>query len=589
MLVLVLNFSRYGLDFTDESFYLASIAHPDAYALNIPVSLFGFVYHPIFSLLRGDIGALRQANILTTFSLGWALSFVIIRQAFAGSQRSAAQYALLALGLAPMSLISLSAWLITPNYNALTFEALMLAVTGLLLLDEPQARLVRIGVALVALGGLLTFAAKPTSAAILAVIFVVYSAFRGARHLRRMAVAGVLAFAMLLALAVWIDGSPVAFVERLRRSADALRALGSGQELSKIFRIDAPDYTASTYMIAALAASVVTLVGIGMARGGRLIRAGGVAVCAGIACVAIWLSVDGWHTGNQPNSAIFAISCACVLGAVVARGGQGFSSVPHRQLWLAVVLCMLPHVAAFGTNNNYWHSGATVAFFWGLAAVVACAAIASVTQRYLMLLPFVFVMQICAAVVIDNAISSPYRQPQSLRLNTASFEFPGGGRLVFAEDYRAYLTDAITQARSGGLTAGTPMIDLTGRSPGVLYALQTRMLGQPWLVGAYPGSDLLAMTSLDTVDCDDIGRAWLLDEPGGPRNLSVRSVLAHFGADPDRDYVRVGELMTPPGAGGHPLSYRQYLLKPTRLPSAASAACLASRASLSARLKENNK
>ncbi len=595
LLAVVLSFSRYGIDFTDESFYLASIAHPGAYTLNIPVTLFGFVYHPLARLLGGDIGALRQANILITFGFGWTLSWAVIRQLFVGHPVSFAKSAALALSLAPMSLMSLTAWLVTPNYNALTFQGLMLAVSGLLLTDERETRLGALGVVMVALGGVLTFAGKPTTAAMLAVLFVVYSACRGVWHLRRMAVAAGLAVLMLVVMVLMIDGSPVRFVDRLLSSAQALKALGSGQEVSKIFRIDSLGYVGRDYRLAGLAALVVTLGALALSRGGRLVYVCGATVCVVIAGTTVWLVGRGAASFEIPNVAVFGISGACIVGALIARGfllrsaQAPFSGISGRLAGLALLLFLLPHVAAFGSNANYWRAGATVAFFWGLAGVVACAALMPTALRHLWVLPMVVVMQFVAAGVIDNAISFPYRQPQSLRLNAAPFDFPAGGRLVLSGDYRDYLNDALTQARAAGLTPDTPALDLTGRSPGVLYALGSRGLGQPWMVGAYPGSDALAMTSLDTERCADIARSWLLEEPGGPRSLSVRAVLAHVGADPDKDYVRVATLTTPPGAGGHPQSYSQYLLKPTRSPSVASAACLAAREGFSARLKENNK
>ncbi len=587
MLATVLHFSRFGLDFTDESFYLAAIAHPSAYAFNIPVSLFGFVYHPLFTVLDGDIGALRQANILITFGLAWCLSFAVLRHAQVRGVVSAAQCWMMALALAPLSLVSLTAWLVTPNYNTLTFQGLMLAVMGLLLMDDRHSRLVSVGILLVALGGWLTFTAKPTSAALLAIFFLLYSSLSGGWHLRRMALAGAIALLLLIAISVLIDGTPGRFIGRLRDSAEMLHVLGSGQEIGKIFRIDGIDYTAREYLTALLAGVAVTLCGIALTLARLGWQALGGAVCLAMACAAVWIVGKGHAPVDLRSVVIFGISVACVAGAWVVRGWRSTSSVLRRRLLLAFVMFTLPHVAAFGTNSNYWRSGAASALFWGLAAVLACRAIAPAFSSRVLLFPLIFMMQMSAAAGIDNAISFPYRQP-SLRENAASFDLPGGGRLVLSDDYRAYLATAVTLARSQGLQPGMPMIDLTGRSPGVLYAMQAHGLGQPWMVGAYPGSDRLAMESLDTEKCGDIARAWLLDEPEGPRSLTTRAVLAYFGADLDADYVRVGTLMTPPGAGGHPLAYPQYLLKPARLPSTATAACVASRARHSMRPKEKN-
>ena len=71
-LIWLLWYCRYGMDFTDEGHYLHWISNPFIY----PVSFtqFGFVYHPLYELLNGNIVALRQANILILFGLAWVLT-----------------------------------------------------------------------------------------------------------------------------------------------------------------------------------------------------------------------------------------------------------------------------------------------------------------------------------------------------------------------------------------------------------------------------------------------------------------------------------------------------------------------------------
>jgi hypothetical protein len=68
---------RSGFQFTDEGFYLNWISNPWDY--HASVSQFGFVYHPLYKLVGGDIALLRQANVLISFALGWALCFTLLR------------------------------------------------------------------------------------------------------------------------------------------------------------------------------------------------------------------------------------------------------------------------------------------------------------------------------------------------------------------------------------------------------------------------------------------------------------------------------------------------------------------------------
>ena len=51
---------RSGFDFTDEGFYLNWISNPQNFRAS--VTQFGFVYHPLYKLIGGNIALLRQVN-----------------------------------------------------------------------------------------------------------------------------------------------------------------------------------------------------------------------------------------------------------------------------------------------------------------------------------------------------------------------------------------------------------------------------------------------------------------------------------------------------------------------------------------------
>ena len=57
-----LSLTGRGLDLTDEGYYLNWMADPQAFPAT--VTLFGFVYHPLFEMLDGDVARLLQASIL---------------------------------------------------------------------------------------------------------------------------------------------------------------------------------------------------------------------------------------------------------------------------------------------------------------------------------------------------------------------------------------------------------------------------------------------------------------------------------------------------------------------------------------------
>ena len=116
------------------------------------------------------------------------------------------------------------------------------------------------------------------------------------------------------------------------------------------------------------------------------------------------------------------------------------------------------------------------------------------------------------------------------------------------------------------------MIDLSGQSPGILYALHAESIGQAWTIGGYPGSLKLATAALRRVSCDKVATAWLLVEPKGPRSIPDE-LLSNFGANLAEDYDSVATWRTAEGAGGYQGQRIQMLLKPTRSKSIAVQAC----------------
>jgi hypothetical protein len=125
------------------------------------------------------------------------------------------------------------------------------------------------------------------------------------------------------------------------------------------------------------------------------------------------------------------------------------------------------------------------------------------------------------------------------------------------------------------------MIDLTGRSPGLLYGIGASSTGYPWIYGNYVNSnfraDALAIEILKGVTCDEIAAAWLLVEPNGPVSISP-SILSNFGLNIDKDYQKLGSVLTTWSLGGFSVIHDQWVFKPIRDPQDASNKCLNAKA-----------
>lgn len=177
-------------------------------------------------------------------------------------------------------------------------------------------------------------------------------------------------------------------------------------------------------------------------------------------------------------------------------------------------------------------------------------------------MPYIFLAELIVVLILQTGIERPYRQDQSLTLNSSLSKIgPHKTDLVLSGGYAKYIADATHVAQVGNFKSKTPIIDLSGQSPGILYALDADSIGQPWMIGGYPGSLRLAQVTLTRVPCEKIASAWLLVEQNGPRSISIE-VMSLLGSTFPSDYTKVGGWSTPNGAGGYMFPRYQELFKP---------------------------
>ena len=222
----LLRYAYYGFDFTDESFYLVWISNPFLYDGSI--TQFGFVYHPIYKLLGGDIATLRQVNILITFGLALGLVYSYLTSLTPVLKESRFTLLTLSAGFATSVFIHFDSWLVTPSYNSLALQSLLVSSVGLVFAEKCVCRASLIGWLLIGVGGWLAFMAKPSTALALAVCVFIYLLLARKFSIRMLAFTVACVLVLLLASALMIDGSVAGFVNRINLGIEFSKLLGGG-------------------------------------------------------------------------------------------------------------------------------------------------------------------------------------------------------------------------------------------------------------------------------------------------------------------------------------------------------------------------
>ena len=574
----LLRYSHYGFDFTDESYYLAWMSHPEYFRYS--GSQFGFVYHPLYQLLGGKIALLRQVNMGLTFGLAWCLCYVYQTTFLGLKSLKVTQQCVLSAAFATSALVFMNTWLPTPSYNSLNLQALIIAAIGLITLDKTASFKSILGWIALGVGGWLAFMAKPTTALILGMMSIVYLLITQQFILRRVAIAIIAAIALLMLSAVLIDGSVAGFYKRLEGGLSIYRLLEGGHTTQSLlnlntFRLKHTPRTA--IVVLTLLFFVTGVLSQVSARWGRSLSFALSVVISAMIIGIIWGFIPQTvGCGRFQGLLLWAIPLATLL--IVATSYRNRLSALTRSQWAIVgVFLVLPHAYAVGTNINYWIVSCSAGLFWILSGLVLLATIPNQDKKLQVLITLALATQLVTVTRIQCGLMEPYRQPHRLRDNEVQIDVgPVGSSLILPRSYAQYLTDAIATAKQAQFMPGTPLLDLTGQSPGILYALNAKGLGQAWISGGYPGSNNVAIFTLKSVSCDDLSTAWILTEPGGPREISA-TILATFGADLEKDYRVVGHFKTAPGAGGYEEIRDQQLLAPIRPRDEALEACESSR------------
>ena len=140
------------------------------------------------------------------------------------------------------------------------------------------------------------------------------------------------------------------------------------------------------------------------------------------------------------------------------------------------------------------------------------------------------------------------------------------------DEAASYVSDLYQLATENGFRAGDRLLDLTGVSPGALYAIGARPLGVASTFAGYPGSSDFLRAGLDQESCEAIGASWILTEPSSPQYFAS-NLLERYGINVAQDYRVVGSIYSTSSRFVPPQKFEQQLLKPTRSRDVARLAC----------------
>ena len=540
-----------GFDLTDEGFYLNNILSPSLYPR---LSQFGFVLNPVFEFLGRDIILFRYFGFLLLILFSLPVFFKILRlfEDEIGNF-SSLKFIACALTFGSASILFYSLWLPTAGYNDLNIYGASLVAAGIIPrsgLALPAGRSAKaIGPlisdsALVAVGLALCFLAKPTTAAVLAVLVLVAGAAMG--RLSSVMLAGGIAGALVLGALLAIDSSPIAVFEQYARALDLKNVIKDGHELSSLLAIplNVADKSKLFFLYVAVGFSLILTVLVGLeAWWSKSIGGSIFALMAMSIASAIWLynvdSSSGFVTLTIP---LFAVTCVVWLLATLRYRTD--EQPNWRLLGIACIVMLIPIAVGFGSNSHILKSAGRAGVFWVAGTLMFIAALTRGALAHNFIVAIALVSSLATLRVVVDGYLNPYRLLAPLWAQTEWVSIRDDRHWIRVDPTTAtYLRTLREAAKSHGFTGGTPIIDLTGMSPGTVYALGGTPIGAAWLFGGYPRSWDFAMQALARVPRAELERAWVLSAPDGHRHIDT-SVLGRLGLSFPRGYSEIVQIKT---------------------------------------------
>ena len=575
-LFIAVAFTFYGFDFTDEGFYLNSYKYLASYpAFN---SLFGFVYSVPFRLLGESLPAIRIFNILTLYFTGYWLILCSTRSLPVNAPFSQGErFLFVAPSLSAFSLLGLGLYS-TPSYNHLAFIGCMLVAGSIYIAaskatnHESDARSFFITLSI---GLLIAFLGKPTTGLALSLIIAIFILSCN-RSIRLLTLFSFLFTALILfVFLVFTPGGASLTISKLSFGKQVGVLLADGHSIEGLAR--------SVLQFLSLPAAI-PFIGIVIIQ---------ILICllcqkyndiksrrfAWIALSFLLLPLISFYaisfavtrpdrmTLALPQFWLVALPFTCfvlwVLKIKPVDQDRWIDFQGSYALFLAILL--IPVCYGFGTNTGMWSKAlsasliyVSLAVFWGVNFLGQYSS--TYTRPFIVL---AFIGFVLASPSFLGHYALPQRQPQPLWKNANRTVIgSSNSQVLLDQSFSTYINDLKTSLLENGFRPGDPILDLTGQSPGLIYAVSGRLVGYPWLIGGRLGSNDMASALLARIPTSELEASWILDEPDGPQRINP-PILQKIGIDLGNStrYKPVGIFDVPKAAGGFFVPRTQVLYK----------------------------
>jgi hypothetical protein len=526
-----------GFSFNDEAFYV--IQAGDWRSPGARVSFFGVIWAPIFSLLRENIYWFRISGAIALITSAWYFSRSLFKLNILDEIDSQTKLiASLAIVCSSLDYYTWTWTLYSPSYNLLNLLVMFISTGTLLRImvaNEPlcgnKLKIILYFVYAATMG--VAFANKFSACISMLIIHMgIYLIKPMPRWLEFIALPTLTISGVLIVIALlYLSGVNV--YDDMRNGFAFGKLLGQRDligDIGELLFIHLPKFyfkgwrgnwfvPASVILTAVLA---------------RYIKNGFFLFQVLVVVLVAWFS-NKIQVVEADSSGIVLLSFFSLWLAILIFNSKekiGYAGI--RLFLILMFLSGLPVAFSLGTGNNPVYVARAAQVF--LISMIVVTLLFSL-QRNWMHKRTVGIALIILSLTPFTGITLPWRSGEAtygLFVPLSSQTFPvklGSGTISVDERTAESLSDYEELLIKAGFQAGSPMIDMTGRFPGlVLFAKGKPTGGRTWIQSSFLGNNLGAPLAakwlLDQQSSESLSKNWLLTFPQGRGGHDWRSLLS---------------------------------------------------------------
>ena len=152
-------------------------------------------------------------------------------------------------------------------------------------------------------------------------------------------------------------------------------------------------------------------------------------------------------------------------------------------IYLGFYFLFLPYIFAFGTSNAYWYQAQLVVYFWVLSSFCFLVAVLNKKNALSIIALICVILQVLIICFVTRSLKMPYRQESFLNFNHYKYYRINKNTGLNININLIQCVDEIKrQMNNKGFLNQTPLIDMTGHSPGMVFLLHGKAVGNPWVL-----------------------------------------------------------------------------------------------------------